>query len=208
MIKELLNECFSTPIYTCPVSDQSFPVIQAELQSVVDKLKEDNLFKKNAHWDNNAVRLSHTAVNKDILEVFGVESFSQELRFHVQQYMELINAPVNKVKEFKIVQSWLTQSLDNEYAHIHTHGCMDISGVYYFKADGDEGDLFLEHTVTQMSSAWPFEHLKKPMHIKPETGRLILFPSWVSHGTIANKSNKERISLAFDIAFSREYLNN
>ena len=33
-------------------------------------------------------------------------------------------------------------------------------------------------------------------------GRLIIFPAWLSHGVPANRSNRDRISVSFNIMFT------
>jgi hypothetical protein len=44
--------------------------------------------------------------------------------------------------------------------------------------------------------------LEPDAHIKPELGRLVLFPSWMWHGTMPFPEG-ERLTVAFDVAIPR-----
>ena len=87
--------------------------------------------------------------------------------------------------------------------HIHPNSLW--SGVYYVKTAKDCGHLKLEdpRSVSLMSRPNHIEgqlpaRLWKETHFEPVTGRLIMFPSWVSHCVDPNMSNEIRISISFN----------
>ena len=85
--------------------------------------------------------------------------------------------------------------------HIHDQGWM--SGVYYV----DLPDLSLERKknagwIEFNRSGYDLPHYggdREVQVIKPELGMLIMFPSYVWHGTIPYLGNSNRVSISFDI---------
>ena len=79
--------------------------------------------------------------------------------------------------------------------HIHPGGC--ISGVFYVEVPkllGNEGWLELGRPGISMTLETPPLRL-----IKPEPGLLVLFPSYLWHGTLPFTGDGERITIAFDV---------
>jgi uncharacterized protein (TIGR02466 family) len=92
---------------------------------------------------------------------------------------------------------------DHQSAHIHNLGWM--SGVYYVAVPTTESELdenpqagWIEfnrpgYGIPALSGEAGIEA------IQPKPGMLVLFPSYVWHGTIPFESSGERISIAFDL---------
>ena len=80
-----------------------------------------------------------------------------------------------------------------------------LSGLIFQKKDDLAG--LHDHSQTAILSGVVLEGSKRfwkslfqkdnEIEIEPEIGKLVLFPSHLKHGVRANKSNVERISLAF-----------
>lgn len=72
----------------------------------------------------------------------------------------------------------------------HAHLPADISGVYYVKVPEGSGVLaFVLET----------DHLM-PEIVEPKEGKLVLFPSWLSHYVTRNQSDERRISVSFNMS--------
>ena len=87
------------------------------------------------------------------------------------------------------------------YAHIHKHGFSDISGVYYYRTNGSDGDIFFETPVTETGCSKFWSNHSLTFNIAPEKGLIILFPGWLSHGVRTNTTDNQRISLSFNINY-------
>ena len=87
------------------------------------------------------------------------------------------------------------------YAHIHKHGFSDISGVYYYRTNGSDGDIFFETPVTETGCSKFWINHSLTFNIAPEKGLIILFPGWLSHGVRTNTTDDQRISLSFNINY-------
>ena len=106
---------------------------------------------------------------------------------------------------FKITGMWSNIQKPGQNFHPHTHSNNLISGVYYAKSDKSKT------TDIVFSDPRPQEVVLKPWNTKfiesnsdlwyyPSfENRMILFPSWLSHYVPENKSNEDRISIAFNV---------
>ncbi len=101
--------------------------------------------------------------------------------------------------EYSFSGMWSVRLLEQGYheSHIHPEGW--ISSAYYIKvpdfgADSKAGWIYFGKPPYQTSPS--LEPLK---WIKPEAGRLVLFPSFMWHGTVPIEGPVERITAPFDL---------
>lgn len=98
--------------------------------------------------------------------------------------------------------SWINFQLENSKLSKHTHPCSQISGVLYLKVDPESTPIYFYNPNPYNSILDKKEHNTNNCefyYFKPNIGDLILFPSWLSHGSNENKSlSKERVSLSFN----------
>ena len=107
--------------------------------------------------------------------------------------------------DFIINTSWMAKTDPGGYSQMHMHKNSFYSGVYYFdEYDNDSSALEFENPLT----AYPdFQLIPTEFNIMnsnswkiwPEKNLLVLFPSYLRHGVLKNKSNETRYSLAFNI---------
>lgn len=80
--------------------------------------------------------------------------------------------------------------------HVHPEGW--LSSAFYVRTPkelrGSEGALKFGEPGPPTLPPLPADHL-----IRPEPGMLVLFPSYMWHGTVPFSSNEKRLSCAFDI---------
>jgi uncharacterized protein (TIGR02466 family) len=191
------ENCFTTPIYHALVED--FDTIQQEFKTAINATS----FKRNDHWDHDTHLMSDPKFVTSLINLHNLKSFEKELDNHIKQYAKSINL-TRDVDTYEIAQSWLTLTQPGQYAHRHSHGYSDISGVYYIKSSGNDGDFWAEHPLNQLfETSYFYSHTPEKIYIKPHVGRLILFPSWLKHGVNKNTTNADRISFSFNIFFNR-----
>lgn len=100
---------------------------------------------------------------------------------------------------------WFNVNPPGAYNTTHIHTNAFLSGVFYIDCDENSGDIIFERnsaeqyvlgtqipkSVSKLSSAhWKYEPVPK---------KLIIFPAWLPHYVMPNKSNNDRISISFNI---------
>jgi uncharacterized protein (TIGR02466 family) len=187
-----IEHWWPTPIYHAFVDNSIIAKIQYEFEKVYSDLK----FQKKDSWSKDTHLVSDPTFTKNLFEEYNLSTFQEELKYHVFQYVD------KKYSSYKISSAWMTLTEPGQYAHTHDHGAADLSGVYYFKTDGNDGDLYFDSPVAQLKSSFIFNKSSRVFY-KPEVGKLILFPGWLEHGVFQNTSNENRISISFNIYFIR-----
>ena len=114
-----------------------------------------------------------------------------------------------KIKEnasFYISEMWLNINKPTNYNILHHHGDSFLSGVYYVSVPPEAGKIWFRHpSIAKTVINWvPYfdelnEHNSNSWYVEPKAGDLILFPSWLEHEVDQNKSEEERISIAFNL---------
>jgi uncharacterized protein (TIGR02466 family) len=197
----MVENWFFTPLYYSFVSDQTG--IQSDFLKVLDTIERDNGFQQVPDWKSHLI--SDTTFSKNLLDDFGIETFKQELDIHIRSYLRDIRSPVIvDDMTYTIKSCWMTKNVKHSYAHNHSHGDVDLSGVYYVKTTGDDGNIMFENPNKLLAASYCFQHLVNRITYKPEVGKILLFPGWLEHSVITNTTDSERISVSFNIVFDRK----
>jgi uncharacterized protein (TIGR02466 family) len=104
-----------------------------------------------------------------------------------------------------LANSWINIQTKNTILKKHNHLVVGhdslISGVIYLKVDEDSSKLCFFNPNPYIS-VLPYENQNKFNYqwfcIQPKNGDLILFPSWLNHGSGDLNKSKERIVLSFN----------
>ena len=83
---------------------------------------------------------------------------------------------------------------------LHTHTEDAWAGIYYVQSEGT-GNLMFHNPANTLQQCNKFSPFTRKSGIIPKDGMLILWPGWVPHEVEENKSNQQRINLAWDIKF-------
>jgi uncharacterized protein (TIGR02466 family) len=195
----MMQEVFPIPMFIGPVAGAS--QINDEL-AIAYKHYEDK-FKQHDRWDSHTHLLSDPSFTTDIFDEIPCPLFNQELKKSITEYLLFTNFPLGTLR-WKINSSWFTLTKKGQSARAHDHAPSDISGVYYLDTTGYDGNIVFNNPCALMKSN-PSTVLYKPtIEIPPINGFLILFPSWLQHFTRENTTDKDRVSLSFNITIDYE----
>jgi len=110
-----------------------------------------------------------------------------------------------KYDSFKITDMWSNVLKPGETHRPHTHSNNMLSGVYYVDAVEASGIIFTDPRpqagVIQPDVNKQILDNASVVKYDSATNRMILFPSWLQHYVPVNETNKNRISVAFNIMF-------
>lgn len=120
------------------------------------------------------------------------------------------------IKQRKLVwqsQAWVNINSNIGFNAPHDHPNFMWSGVYYVQVPkemtGKEGNLeFLDPRSNIASIAGPLTEMKQffasNVAFKPEKGRIVIFPSYLTHWVYPHFSETDRISVAFNLRLSEQ----
>lgn len=135
----------------------------------------------------------------------------EDIQQHVTSCANILPALSNVVLEYEETSGYNCGRLGNSWASFqykdsalltHTHYSSLISGVLYLQVDNNSSNITFNN-VNPFLEYLPKKHLTtytyNKMSFEPTIGKLIVFPSWLPHGsdTELNKSD-ERIIISFN----------
>lgn len=105
----------------------------------------------------------------------------------------------------QITDMWANINYQGHGARPHVHPNNFLAGVYYLQVPADAGELVLYDPRPQTQVLAPLVTQRNVANmtrhgIAPREGRMVLFPAWLLHSVVPNRSPVERISVAFNLA--------
>ena len=127
----LVDRPFWTPIFYKQYQNEKLFGIQEE----IGKSIKDREWYFNEEWNTHWVLGDFQS---DIIEQLSIKKFASELDDQIRVICDEIGFPYTEYRR----ESWFTKLEQGNYAHKHNHGTADLSGVYYYKTNGeDDGPL-------------------------------------------------------------------
>lgn len=105
-------------------------------------------------------------------------------------------------------QAWINISPPGASNSIHYHANCHFSGVYYISLQEPEcGSIFFrDPRVASRMLTCPADKATDfttdEVRMRPEEGRLYVFPGWLEHGVDVNRSGRDRVSISFNVLAS------
>jgi uncharacterized protein (TIGR02466 family) len=121
-------------------------------------------------------------------------------------YIGAVCAQMFKVKGAKLHQMWacINRKHDQNLIHSHTNN-YNLSGVYYLSVPEDSGEIVFRDPRPGANQA-PYRLFKDDgdsEYFTPFAGLLILFPSYLEHFVLPNRSDGDRVSMSFDLTLEK-----
>ena len=135
---------------------------------------------------------------------FNTDETTNKLCAFLQHYLNILSEKI-KIK-FKIDNLWININGSETSNQIHVHPNSYISGVFYVKAKENQGDICFKNPLEYFNEFMYMKNnfLDSNVHYKPKTGMLLLFPSSLPHFVLPNRTNIDRISIAFNTKVVKE----
>ena len=130
--------------------------------------------------------------------VEGFESITDKIDKTIETIRNQIGVPELKLKNF-----WCNVNTYGDYNVLHNHHGSILSGVFYVDVpDENMGNI---NFVRSDDISYYLPKMKEYNNFtgesatyKPETGRVLIFPSWLKHSVDGCKSKNNRISISFN----------
>ena len=177
----MIRDFYSVPIYTADVSADALLDLQA--------LQQEQTYRQNPQWK------SHHISDLDFSSFPHTDCTREEIESHGARYLDMVGATPTSMR---LISAWFTKTQPGEYAHVHSHHLNDISGVVYTRAEPDQGAIFFPRPWPEIGMTHWLSHAPDVFEVVPDTGKIILFPSWLEHGVRTNTTNTNRYSYSFN----------
>jgi uncharacterized protein (TIGR02466 family) len=165
---------------------------------------------KNSYKNNNKEHISnvggfqtqafHTILNKEIEKQIFLDPCYNFLNcFNKRDIKKNLNVFLNSY--------WINKNNNSDYNLLHNHLPNNFSGIWYLKTKKNQGRLVFQNadmTIFNENNFSYFDdnHFYSRFFLNVEENDLILFPSHMFHYVEPNKTNTDRISLAFNLTVS------
>jgi len=169
-----------------------------ECEEIISLSKKIDLFDHSLI--TNKSKSSYNSYSNTHIQINNViGNFTEKLINEVKLYC---NKSGLKVYD-DITNSWISIQTKNSILKMHKHQLSTISGALYLKVDESSSNLYLENPnpyigISEINEIT--EYTTEKFWIKPNIGDLVLFPSWLSHGSNEEENmSEERIIFSFNI---------
>jgi uncharacterized protein (TIGR02466 family) len=183
------------------IQSESF---SSDRASYKDLFNEPSKVSSNLHsWrDNSGTEKLHTTEPFSEITQF-IESHAKIYWDHIEYY--------NDVRP-KIYQSWITKYHHGGFIDKHDHLPASLTGVLYLNASPEQGNLVFENPLELWLRTQPYSADKRKgsffqQEIPVATGDLILFPGYLRHYTLPNRSQQDRIIMSFNLNSTGQFDN-
>ena len=184
-------------VYT-PVHNQVRDAIYSHREKIKSTLNYgDASYKFNAKVHGDTSFYGPNLIDLPQFNVIG-QYFYTSLKTY---FTELCDNPF----EIAFKNCWFTVYPEGHHIPRHSHPASQFSGVYYFDVTEESGDITFYDPISDFrvwydegaNPAVPFRPFSE-IKIHPETGMFLVFPSWLPHSTLPNKSKRDRIIFSFN----------
>ena len=144
-----------------------------------------------------SVRMGWNSVDKKILEQPVFQELGAAIRDGCRSAFEQMGTPNLSF----VLESWVNMHDRGgfNFAHIHD-GCL-LSGAFYLQVPEGSGPLVLRDPrpgVVNSRLKGPGANGHNDVQLRPETGLLVMFPSWLEHFVEPHGSDTPRIAISFN----------
>lgn len=205
MSEPRVESVFGIPLYYNQVDN--YDKVQKDFDEVLEANARGELNDKSkitfdadpqATANNFNIEIETNTCQEHLFETFALDNFREEINKNLKAYCDGLNF---EWRPYNIDSSWVVFFKKGNFGHIHNHGTVDISGVYYLKKDDGDGDIYFESPISQAQTSLCF--FGGELQVPTRQGGLLLFPGWLKHGVTMHNSDKERISVSFNVVFNR-----
>lgn len=141
-----------------------------------------------------------TSVENYVLQNKQLKNIKKFIDDSLEQYFQSVFQPQETVK-LCITQSWINFTNKGQWHHKHAHPNSFVSGVFYFNANEKSDKIYFNREEYQRIKLTPKvwnAYNSESWWLEANTGRLIIFPSELSHNVAPVEEEETRISMSFN----------
>ena len=197
-----LKLIFPTPLWECQIDNAELN--DSLKKAIYDVEKSDTKFDTSQYPFGYTSYISKFPLQEDVRFKEITQHVLQEARkFLAAMQIKALDGSILNLRVYD-----LFCNINRKYSlHVsHRHECSDLSAVYYVVAGKGAANLIAHSPIEPllMHTRSHFFPNNSPMaqeiqSFTPETGKLLIFPSWMMHEVTQQKTDSERLSLSFNL---------
>jgi uncharacterized protein (TIGR02466 family) len=181
-------DIFKTSIYKTSIVNIDYKNYFIKLLNNEKKLNKKNFISNVGGFQTKSLSSLDNNIKKNL--------FIKPASEYIKQF--------NKDYKIELSDFWINLNNKNDYNLLHNHSGSNISGVYYIEAPENSGRIVFQNgDLTKMNSKNQFyfddANFYSRYFLPVNNYDLILFPSETFHYVEPNRTNTERISVAFNL---------
>ena len=162
----------------------------------IDSIKETilNFYRRNKGSFN-----SPEGWNCDLFTTYGTDEFPPKHGMwpYIDSVMDEFHEDINATGPFSFTQAWLNCYESNHWQERHAHLPGQWSGVYYAILEPGEHQGTSFHDPNEDLRSCTGE-VQNTVTAQVQEGDVLIFPSWLYHSALINKSKKLRATISFN----------
>jgi uncharacterized protein (TIGR02466 family) len=175
-------------------------ITNEQRKDIVDYLTNEEFVSHKALLSNKGTSTFHTG-----------QKLLESLENNVSSCKDLKSKIGRMIHDYSITSGFSFNEIGNSWANIqnvgsvldeHAHPLSVISGALYLNVDDLSSSLYFQNPNPYLDYTKTIEETQYSYHwtqIKPQNGLLLLFPSWLKHGSNGEMNQTEkRIVLSFN----------
>lgn len=191
-------ETQTVPIFSTHLSQTQLDLDNEEIADWARSLRAKAAADRPGGWQSGPIDFASPPIHDLVASVKAHLRFLAEEIYGFKENVSL-----------KLVNGWINfndpglEPINNNYYHLHT-SCF-TSLVYYVDCAEDSGELVLIPPHQMVDYALPVQLVEQfnifnsqRWRIQPRTGKLVSHPAWINHFVDPNRSDRERITIAFN----------
>lgn len=198
----VIEALFPTPVYVHRPQWGEIFLVQQEIDNRWEEIVASDQFETPNGWEDNVKTNIKTRYNS--IGHYKLNNLKNYIDKHVRNYVEGTQAI--EPEPIYMAHSWANITTYNEYQKVHGHRESVVSGAYYYKTSGKDGDLVFHNPVPFVDlELFPLgEKVNKYISYTPCVGMIVLFPGWLKHEVERNPTHEPRITFSFNYVYDNK----
>ena len=193
---------FPTTILKTKVDSNSFLTISKEIERSLQVQKSyvpSNQIGNSPYFSNGQETARKSPVSGNYISDYNLNTLGKCIAEQIKRYIsKLYEIPESMLHQLSM-NSWLADYRDGK-THLlaHQHERCFVNAVYYHQVNENKGgELVLYSPNAYLSYLSTTTHGK--VFLKPESGMIIIFPSWMTHAVNAFSSDLDERRIAISV---------
>lgn len=198
---ECVQHVFSIKIFRKMICDPMASNIQNEIKNIDNNNELRSYMMASPHKETNHPYMSDFTGKTNFIREHNLIHLETEILNNAKEYIyKITHSPINSFENFRVTTSQVIYFPPTFSGMPHAHIPGKLSGVYYFKTPNAAGNF---RFINPISYPYDGDDTGGVYEIVPTEDTMMIWPCWLIHKVLPNRSDEMRISISFQIEFDK-----